>query len=126
MNPNFKPEALNEFNKIKLNISSNIHTNNRLKADNDNIQNLNIEFIEKLNKNEEKSDNEVLTKMNKFREYMRKQKEYLENTKKNNEMINNIQSSQIKESNLRQNLADNIKYSDRKNKAKGMNMNLKL
>ena len=130
MNPNFNTDAINELNKIKPNMSINKQTlrkspqkrlpdsphNHNFKEDDNLIQNLNIEFIEKLNKNGGKADNEVLAKLNKFREYMKKQNEYLENTKKNNEIKYNIQTDQLQESNLRLNLADNVKHSDKKNK----------
>ena len=49
---------------------------------------------------------------------MKKQNEYLENTKKNNEIKYNIKTDQLQESNLRLNLADNVKHSDKKIKGK--------
>ena len=148
MNPSFNPDTINELNKIKVNISTNNHlrkSSNNFKGSKINnsqamsnyqdspksndrmmkeemIQNLNIDFIEKLNsKNGNDKDDEVHTKLNKFREYMKKQKEYLATNKKNNEIINNIQSEQIQESNLRVNLADNMKKGK-----KSISINLKI
>jgi hypothetical protein len=143
-NPNFNPEAINNINKIKLNFSSNnkkilspkkgnFHdvsiSSERLKENPDYIQNLNIEFFEKLIKNDDYiKDNEVLSKMNKFREYRKKQKEYLESTKKNIETIHDIQTDHYMESHLRNNLTDNINRGDRKKttKGSGININIKL
>lgn len=137
INPNFNKDAINELNKIKINVTTNKQIKKSPKKNNyqdspnskeegNYIQNLNIEFIEKLNKNGKKDENEVLNKMSKFRDYMKKQKEYLENTKNYNEIINNIQSDQKQETNLRLNLAENIKHSDKKPKGKGIALNMKL
>jgi hypothetical protein len=144
-NLNFNPEAnVNNINKINLNLSSNKNLikspknikiqdssilSERLKENQDYIQEKNIEFFEKLNKNNDyKKENDVLIKMNKFREYKKKQKEYLENTKKNIEIINDIQTDQAIESNLKQNLADNLNKAERKKtvKGSGININIKL